>query len=302
MSVEVNAISKQYGEQWAVKDLSFKVKKGEILGFLGPNGAGKSTTMKMLTGFIDPTEGDALVCGHSVRENSLELRRHVGYLPEHNPLYKDMYIREFLSLTAGIYKLANKKKQVEEIMELTGLMPEQNKKIAQLSKGFRQRVGLAQAMIHDPEVLILDEPTSGLDPNQLIEIRNLIQEIGQNKTVIFSSHIMQEVQALSDRVVILNEGSLIANDSIENLPNLIQNDAVIYVECKSKEDLSRLLSFSKLKSHKTKGANEAYLYFSKEKDSRSELFEYCSKNNIVLLEMRSVETTIEDVFQSLTVN
>ena len=208
-----------YGQQIAVDQLSFDVQPGNILGFLGPNGAGKSTTIKILTGFIQPTLGQASVCGFDVGVNSLDVRQNIGYLPEHNPLYTEMYVKEALGFMADIFQIRNKQKRIAEVIELTGLGAEQHKKIAALSKGYRQRVGLAQAIIHDPKVLILDEPTSGLDPNQIIGIRNLIKELGKTKTVIFSTHIMQEVEAICNQVVIINKGNRVASDSLEGLKN-----------------------------------------------------------------------------------
>jgi len=215
MSVIVSNLTKTFGTQNAVNDLSFEAKPGEILGFLGPNGAGKSTTMKMVTTYLQPTSGTATVCGHDIVESDMDVRRHIGYLPEHNPLYKDMYIKEYLEFVARIHKVDNTKSRIDELIEITGLQKEQHKLISSISKGYRQRVGLAQALLHDPEVIILDEPTSGLDMNQLIEIRALIKKLGETKTVIFSTHIMQEVQALCDRVIIINEGQLVADDPID---------------------------------------------------------------------------------------
>ena len=240
MSVEVKNLTKIYGEQRAVNDISFTAKKGEVLGFLGPNGAGKTTTMKIITCFIPQTEGDVTVSGYDVVENPIEVRRHIGYLPEHNPLYKDMYVKEYLSFIGGMHKIANKKQRVDEMIDMTGLGREQHKLIGALSKGYRQRVGLAQAMLHNPDVLILDEPTSGLDPNQLVEIRSLIKQIGEEKTVIFSTHIMQEVQALCDRVVIINKGDLVANDSIDTLTNRVTGERIVTVEFIEKANKSSL--------------------------------------------------------------
>ncbi|MCC6837460.1 MAG: ATP-binding cassette domain-containing protein, partial [Bacteroidia bacterium] len=212
MSIKVENITKQYGEQKALNNVSFEVNTGEIVGFLGPNGAGKSTMMKILTCFIPQTSGKASVCGFDVAEESLEVRKQVGYLPEHNPLYLDMYVKEYLEFIAGLHHIKNVKERIAEMIEITGLQVEQKKKIGALSKGYRQRVGLAQALIHDPKVLILDEPTTGLDPNQLAEIRNLIIEVGKQKTVMLSTHIMQEVEAMCDRVIIINRGEIVAND------------------------------------------------------------------------------------------
>lgn len=217
MSISVKALSKNYGAQKAVDQISFEAKPGRILGFLGPNGAGKSTTMKMLTSFIPKTSGNASVCGFDITEDSLEVRKNIGYLPENNPLYSEMYVKEFLHFVGNVYHLKNLEERVQEVIGLTGLDKEQRKKIGQLSKGYKQRVGLAQAIIHDPKVLILDEPTSGLDPNQLIEIRALIKELGKTKTVVLSTHIMQEVEAICDDVIIINKGKIVANDTLKGL-------------------------------------------------------------------------------------
>lgn len=215
--IEINNITKIYDGQRALDNVSFTVNKGEIVGLLGPNGAGKSTLMKILTCFIPPTEGEATICGHSIYDEPLEVRRQIGYLPEHNPLYLDMYIREFLQFSAGIYGIKNCKERVEEMIELVGLTPESNKRIGQLSKGYRQRVGLAQALIHDPQVLILDEPTTGLDPNQLEEIRTVIKNAGKDKIVLLSTHIMQEVEAMCTRAIIINRGRLVSDDILQNI-------------------------------------------------------------------------------------
>lgn len=224
MSIQVSGLTKVYGEQKAVNAISFDLKKGEIVGFLGPNGAGKSTTMKMITGYLPPTDGTAKVCGFDVQEQAMDVRRRVGYLPEANPLYYDMYVREYLEFSAGIHRLAKPKARIEEMIQITGLTKEAHKKIGALSKGYKQRVGLAQAMLHNPEVLILDEPTSGLDPNQIVEIRDLIISIGKEKTVLLSTHIMQEVQAMCSRVIIINNGQIVADDSIEGLRRSVGTD------------------------------------------------------------------------------
>ena len=234
MSISVKEVTKIYGTQKALNQVSFEVHQGEILGFLGPNGAGKSTMMKIITGYITPTEGDVKVCGLDIWEHSLALRKKIGYLAENNPLYTDMYVREFLEFIAGLHKISHRKARIDEMLQLTGLNPEAHKKIGALSRGYRQRVGLAQALIHDPEVLILDEPTSGLDPNQLVEIRALIQECGKTKTVLFSTHIMQEVEAVCDRVMIINKGKIIADGKVENLYDLTRT--------KSMEEAFRLLT------------------------------------------------------------
>ncbi len=226
MSIQVNHLSKRYGTQWAVNDLSFEIPTGEIVGFLGPNGAGKSTTMKILTGYIPATSGDAVVCGFNLNTDSLAVRKRVGYLPEHNPLYLDMFVTEYLQFSAGMAGVSQVKSAVEKAIDLTQLSPERNKKIGQLSKGYRQRVGLAQALIHDPEVLILDEPTSGLDPNQVVEMRNVIKNLGKNKTVLLSTHIMQEVEAMCSRVILLNHGKIVANNTLEGLKQSAPNDSL----------------------------------------------------------------------------
>lgn len=218
MSVKVEALTKVYGEQVAVDHISFEIEKGEIVGFLGPNGAGKSTTMKMITGYIPATDGSATVCDFPVGEDNLEVQKRIGYLPESNPLYPDMYVREYLEFLAGVHQLGKQSQQrITEVIQQTGLVVEEKKKIGALSKGYKQRVGLAQAMLHNPEVLILDEPTSGLDPNQIVEIRELIKNFGHSKTVILSTHIMQEVEAMCDRVILISKGKIVANDNLKNL-------------------------------------------------------------------------------------
>lgn len=222
MSISVSNLTKFYGSQKVVNNISFEINQGEIVGFLGPNGAGKSTTMKMITGFIEANEGNIEVCGISVKKNKLAIKKKIGYLPEANPLYFDLYIREYLAFIAGIHSIKDSKKRIEEVIKLVGLTVEANKKIGQLSKGYKQRVGLAAALIHDPEVLILDEPTSGLDPNQIIEIRTVIQNLGKKKTILFSSHIMQEVEAICKRVIIINKGNIVADDQVDSI-RLVNN-------------------------------------------------------------------------------
>ncbi|MGN6352355.1 MAG: ATP-binding cassette domain-containing protein, partial [Parafilimonas sp.] len=226
MSIEVKNLLKQYGEQKAVNNVSFSVGKGEIVGFLGPNGAGKSTTMKMITGYLQPDAGDIKVCGADVNKDVMNAKKKIGYLPESNPLYYDMYVKEYLQFIAGVHRVQHAKEKIQNVIELTGLAIESKKKTGQLSKGYKQRVGLAAALLHDPEVLILDEPTSGLDPNQIIEIRNVIKEQGRNKTVLFSSHILQEVQAICDRVIIINKGQLVADSSVEALKQNVQSNSI----------------------------------------------------------------------------
>jgi ABC-2 type transport system ATP-binding protein len=300
MSVKVQDLTKIYGEQRAIDSISFEAKKGEILGFLGPNGAGKTTTMKILTCFIPQSSGVAEVNGFDVEKNPLEVRRQVGYLPEHNPLYKDMYVREYLEFVAGVHKLDKKKQRVAEMIERVGLSVEQAKPIGALSKGYRQRVGLAQAMLHDPSVLILDEPTTGLDPNQLVEIRRLIKDLGKEKTVIFSTHIMQEVQALCDRVMIINKGEIVANDTIDMLQNRIKGETLVTVEFSQSIDNQRLLKISNVKNVKILGDNKYQLASDMSKDIRAEIFRFAVDNNLTLLEMHKEVFSVADVFQELT--
>lgn len=299
MSIEVNNLSKHYGEQAAVNDISFKIHQGEVVGFLGPNGAGKSTTMKMITGFIPSTMGEIKVCGEVVDVDSLETRRKIGYLPEHNPLYLDMYVREYLEFVGNIYKIPNLKARVDEMIQKVGLQVEQNKKIGMLSKGYRQRVGLAQAIIHDPEVLILDEPTSGLDPNQLVEIRNLIKEIGKSKTVMLSTHIMQEVDAICDRVIIIKSGKIVADGTASELQYDL-NTNVVFVEFESAVDASRLKNIPKITAVK-KISDTTYLLESDgSTDLRKEIASYAQANNMLILTIRKEEKSLEEVFKSLT--
>src|SRR5580692_7969553 len=257
MSIKVTALTKIYETQRAVDNISFELKKGEIVGFLGPNGAGKSTTMKIITSYLPATSGTATVCGFDVQENPLEVRKRVGYLPEANPLYTEMYVREYLEFTAGIHKLGkDTKRRIEEMISLTGLGKEAHKKIGALSKGYKQRVGLAQAMLHDPEVLILDEPTSGLDHNQIVEIRDLIKNIGSEKTVLLSTHIMQEVQAMCNRVIIINNGKIVADDSIENLQHANLNKDALIVVFEKDMDASLLQELKNLDSFENIAPNK----------------------------------------------
>ena len=300
MSVKVNNLTKTYGTQQAIDNISFEAKKGEVLGFLGPNGAGKTTTMKIITCFIPQTEGSVEVCGFDVAEKSIEVRRNIGYLPEHNPLYKDMYVKEYLDFAASMHKISNKKRRIDEMIEMTGLGRECHKQIGELSKGYRQRVGLAQAMIHDPQVLILDEPTSGLDPNQLIEIRKLIRTLGQEKTLIFSTHIMQEVQAICDRVVIINRGEIVANDKIDKLQDLIVGENTISVEFSSSVTVAQLQKIKGVKNASTTSTNRYQLKYNTDIDIREDIFRFAVANNLILLELHKETSSVEDVFQQLT--
>jgi ABC-2 type transport system ATP-binding protein len=296
MSVKVAGLIKIYGQQHAVDDISFTAQPGEILGFLGPNGAGKSTTMKVATGFIPPSEGSVEVCGIDVMNQPVEARRKIGYLPENNPLYLDMYVHEYLLFMASAHGLkgAKAKTRVKEMVALCGLTKEQNKKIGMLSKGYRQRVGLAQALLHDPEVLILDEPTTGLDPNQLVEIRKLIKEISKNKTVIFSTHIMQEVKALCDRVVIINHGKIVADDTLQNL---MGNRVVLKVEFESAVDVKKLSALGQVEE---KGANQFSISSEAGKDLRSVLFKMAKEEDWVILSMSQETQELEEIFHQLT--
>ncbi len=300
MSVRVEHLTKMYGEQKAIDNISFEVKPGEVLGFLGPNGAGKSTTMKILSGFIPQTEGKAFVCDFDVEQNSLKARSKVGYLPENNPLYTDMYVKEFLLFVAGLNGIKHKQRisRMEEMLEVTGLKQEMNKKIGALSKGYRQRVGLAQALIHDPEVLILDEPTSGLDPNQLVEIRNLIRELGKEKTVILSTHIMQEVQALCHRVIIINKGKIVANDTAENLQRTTLNEVVVKVSFKETVNEKLLLQIEGVKSVKNVGANNFEL--NSTTDIQEKVFRFAVENKLTILSLQQEKQNLEEVFRQLT--
>jgi ABC-2 type transport system ATP-binding protein len=298
MSIEVKNLFKYYGEQAAVNNISFSVKKGEIVGFLGPNGAGKSTTMKIISGFIPSDQGEVTVCGLKVDVDNLATRKLIGYLPENNPLYLDMYVKEYLEFVGGIYKIAKLKSRVNDMIDSVGLGLEQNKKIGALSKGYRQRVGLAQAIIHDPEVLILDEPTSGLDPNQLVEIRELICSIGKEKTVMLSTHIMQEVEAICDRIVIINKGSIVANDKTLNLQET-KGEQTVYVEFDQPITKSQLTSIPGVT--KVEAIKNGWLLGSDiEIDLRKEMAQFAQKKGWLILTLTIEKKTLEDVFKTLT--
>ncbi|MFU8844097.1 MAG: gliding motility-associated ABC transporter ATP-binding subunit GldA [Bacteroidales bacterium] len=299
MSIIVEHITKKYGSQKALDNVSFSINRGEVVGLLGPNGAGKSTMMKIITCYIPPTEGLVTVCGFDIFEQSIEVRRKVGYLPENNPLYTDLYVREYLEFIAGIYRLKNIGNRVTEMIEMTGLEIEQKKKIGALSKGYRQRVGLAQALIHDPEVLILDEPTSGLDPNQLVEIRNLIREVGKEKTVMLSTHIMQEVDAVCDRAIIIDQGKIVADDSTANLSMNLSNQRVLRVEFKTGGDEEQLMAIPGVENVKRLSETE-FEITSGTIDLREQIFQYAVQNGFAVLSMNQVERGISEVFQRLT--
>ncbi len=300
MSIIVKNVTKQYDNQLALNDVSLTIGKGEIVGLLGPNGAGKSTLMKIITCFIPPTKGTVSVEGFDIWEQSMEVRKHVGYLPEHNPLYLDMYVKEYLEFVAGIHHITGQEanKRIKEMIEMTGLGVEMHKKIGALSKGYRQRVGLAQAMIHNPSVLILDEPTSGLDPNQLIDIRRLIKDLGNEKTVLLSTHIMQEVEALCDKVIIINKGVVVANDNIENLTK--ESDNVLVVEFDGEVTLEMLKSIVGLNQAKAIKDSHWILEPKADLDIRQDLMRWAINNNVIIKSMQREETSIEECFQRLT--
>lgn len=301
MSIIVSNITKRYGTQLALNNVSFSIKPGEIVGLLGPNGAGKSTLMKIITCFIPPTAGDVTVYGHDIREESLEIRKKVGYLPENNPLYTEMYIRECLEFIAGLHNLGSKRNsRITEIMELTGLNAERKKKIGALSKGYKQRVGLAMALVHDPEVLILDEPTSGLDPNQLVEIRNLILEIGKQKTVVLSTHIMQEVEAMCNRAIIINKGEIVADDSPGNLLHNMGATDRVYAGFDKPVDIKLLRQIPGVKQVTAIDSDTWLFEAEKNKDIRQEIFKFAVEKNLTVLSMRKEENTLENVFRKLT--
>jgi ABC-2 type transport system ATP-binding protein len=300
MSIVVEGVTKIYGKQKALDDVSLEITPGEVAGLLGPNGAGKSTLMKIITCFIPPTEGSVKVSGFSIHEGSLEVRKKVGYLPENNPLYLDMYVKEYLMFIAGIHKLENRKGKVDEMIATTGLEIEQKKKIGALSKGYRQRVGLAQALIHDPEVLILDEPTSGLDPNQIIDIRNLISEIGREKTVMLSTHIMQEVEAICDRAIIINHGKIVADDKTANLLKGLTNVKVLTVEFDKPANIKKILTVDGIESAEKLSGNSYVLKSTSGSDIRQTIFKFAVDNGLAVLTMNMQEQKLEEVFRSLT--
>lgn len=299
MAIEVRQLLKQYGEQKAVNQISFTVNKGEIVGFLGPNGAGKSTTMKMITGYLEPDAGEITVSGIDVRKDPLAVKKKVGYLPESNALYYDMYIREYLGFVADMHDIANKKQRIEEVIALTGLTPESNKRIGQLSKGYKQRVGLAAALIHDPEVLILDEPTSGLDPNQIVEIRNVIKEQGQNKLVLFSSHILQEVEAICDRVIIINKGQIVADDKLVNLQKRspVTVVKVGFAEPLEAEWLKRLPAATAVDKVDTHHWNIQTL---EPEVVRKGVLQLALEHNLNIVSLQTQSESLEEIFRSLT--
>ncbi|MGC3944969.1 MAG: gliding motility-associated ABC transporter ATP-binding subunit GldA [Chryseolinea sp.] len=304
MSLHIKHLTKVYGQQTALNDISFSLEDGEIVGFLGPNGAGKSSTMKIATCYLPPTSGQVLVDGLDVVEQPLAVKQITGYLPEHNPLYLDLYVHEYLEFIGGLYGLrgAGLKKRVGEMIDRCGLALEQNKKVEALSKGYRQRVGLAQALIHEPRVLILDEPTSGLDPNQLIEIRKLIKDISRDKTVIFSTHIMQEVQALCDRVVVINRGTIVADDALANLLKGGSGSQTIIVEFESQVDADLIRAIQGVSSVSNEGNNKFRVMAASGIDIRPELFRFAADQKLSLIGLRQEENSLENIFSSLTAN
>ncbi len=300
MSIEVKNLLKVYGEQKAVNNISFKVDKGEIVGFLGPNGAGKSTTMKIITGYLQQTKGQAFVSGVNVSEEPLITKKKIGYLPEANALYYDMYVREYLGFIAELHGIENKKSKIENVIQLTGLTIESKKKIGQLSKGYKQRVGLAAALIHNPEVLILDEPTSGLDPNQIVEIREVIKQQGKNKTVLFSSHILQEVEAICDRVIIINKGEIVADDKLSSLQSRNKNKHSVLVEFQLPVEMSLLENIHDVESVQQLQTTRYKLQTSNLEAVRKQILEISLQNNLNIVSLQSENQSLEEVFRSLT--
>lgn len=301
MSITVKKLTKIYGEQRAVNDISFSIQQGEIVGFLGPNGAGKSTTMKMITGYLEPSAGDIDVSGVDVKKTPIDAKRKIGYLPESNALYYDMYVREYLGFIADVHKVGNKQAAINKVIEQVGLTPEAKKRVGQLSKGYKQRVGLAAALLHDPEVLILDEPTSGLDPNQIVEIRNVIKEQGKNKLVLFSSHILQEVEAICDRVIIINKGKIVADDKLSNLQQR-SSSTVVRVQFKEALEQEWLRRLAAVKSV-TKIDTYTWSIETNDPDTvRTELKKLERENNLDIVSLQSESQSLEEVFRSLTGN
>ena len=300
MSIEVSNLTKIYGQQKAIDNISFKIDKAEIVGFLGPNGAGKSTTMKILTGYLESDGGNAYVTGLNVQQDKLETKKKIGYLPEGNPLYYEMYVREYLEFIANVHQIKNIKNKIEEVIALTGLSLESKKKIGQLSKGYKQRVGLAAALIHDPEVLILDEPTSGLDPNQIVEIRDVIKNLGKNKTVLFSSHILHEVEAICDRVIIINKGNIVADDKLINLQKANKDSHAVLVQFKENIDENILKNINGADYIKHLSTGNWQLATSNPESVRKQLLELSLQHNLNIVSLQSESHSLEEVFRNLT--
>ena len=303
MSITISNLTKTYGSQKAIDNISFNASNNEIVGFLGPNGAGKSTTMKIVTGYLEADSGNVMVNDVDVRTNSLEVKKQIGYLPEGNPLYYEMYVREYLGFIAAIHKLkSGVKKRIQEVIDLTGLTLESNKKTGQLSKGYKQRVGLAAALIHDPEVLILDEPTSGLDPNQIIEIRQVIKDLGKNKTVLFSSHILQEVESICDRIIIINQGNIVADDTISNLRSSGNSSHIVIVQFAEKIDINILTSITGVQKVEEEKLQLYKLQTTDPENVKKQLLTLSLQNNLNILSLQSESKSLEDVFRNLTNN
>ena len=300
MSIIVSNLTKLYGDQKAVNNISFTANDNQIVGFLGPNGAGKSTTMKIITGYLEANSGKVLVNGIDVNTDPLEAKKNIGYLPEANPLYYEMYVREYLHFIASLHKIENVNDRVEEVIKLTGLSLECNKKTGQLSKGFKQRVGLAAALIHDPKILILDEPTSGLDPNQIVEIRQLIKNLGKNKTVLFSSHILQEVETVCDRVIIINHGNIVADDTLMNLQSSNSDTQIVIVQFAKKVDIRNLINLETVQNVTLENNN--YSIQTSDPDRlKKRLLEFSVENNLDILSLQSKSNSLEEIFRNLTI-
>ena len=303
MSIEINQLTKVYGEQKAINNISFSIGAGEVVGFLGPNGAGKSTTMKILSGFIPATSGTAKVMGIDVAKDPLAVKKRIGYLPELNPLYDDMFIVEYLQFNADIYQLKNAKQEIERVINKTGLSVERHKKISQLSKGYRQRVGLAQALLNNPDVLILDEPTSGLDPNQMSEIRQLIANLSKEKTILLSTHIMQEVEAMCNRVIIINRGSIVADDTVSNVKQQISSgNKEVYIRFRDVVDAASLLQLQGVKKVESAAEGGFTISANQGADLAAILFKFAVESNTVIIEQKEIKESLEAVFQELTKN
>lgn len=298
MSIEVKGVTKAYGNQLALNNVSFSIGSSEIVGFLGPNGAGKSTMMKIITSYIPQTEGEVKVCGFDNMDQAIELKKHIGYLPEHNPLYLEMYVKEYLEFVAKLYKVP--KSRVDDMIQLTGLEREYRKKIQSLSKGYRQRIGLAQALIHDPKVLILDEPTTGLDPNQLVEIRDLIRNVGKEKTVMLSTHIMQEVEAICDRVIIINQGNLVADSPTEDLKGLQNSQQILSVGFNTEVEKTFISTLEGVSQVKRDGNKRWKVYYSSQFDIREALFNKAVQHGKYFTHLELKDKNLEEVFHSLT--
>lgn len=302
MSISVSSLTKTYGSQKAIDNISFNASNNEIVGFLGPNGAGKSTTMKIITGYVQPDAGSVFINDIDVNKHSLKAKKHIGYLPEGNPLYYEMYVREYLSFVASLHKIVKTKKRIEEVIDLTGLRSESNKKTGQLSKGYKQRVGLAASLIHNPDVLILDEPTSGLDPNQIIEIRQLIKDLGKNKTVLFSSHILQEVESICDRIIIISKGCIVANDRLANLQLSNKNYSIVVVQFSEKIDAILLQNMSGTEKLEMLPGNIYKIQTSDPENIKKQILTLSLENNVGIISLQSETKSLEDVFRNLTGN